>query len=737
MKKSAKDPFAHLEAKRYQNPVPSREYILQTLQEIGHPESFNYLTKRFKVKTEQHEAFERRLNAMVRDGQIMKNRRQKFGLVTKMNLRRGSVFVDPDGNGFVNLDKSNERIFLDPKQMRLVFPGDKVLVRMTDAMAMGCHSGIIVEILDRGDTILVGTLFEQAGAMFISPDNKGINKDILIPPSELNHAKAGQVVEVKCLIPAVPNFRRTMIGRVVKILGDHLDPGLEIDIAIRAHGIPHEWPNAVVKEAQKFPKRVPAQDKEGRKDLRHLPFVTIDGIDAKDFDDAVFAESVGKNGWKLFVAIADVSHYIKPDSALDAEAERRGTSVYFPEHVIPMLPEALSNGLCSLKPKVDRLAMVAEMRVDKDGKLLRSRFYPAVIKSHARLTYTHVTEVLQGEDVREKYLPQLIELHELALVLIKLRTKRGAIEFDFPEPYIVFDEDKKIEKLVIRERNIAHRIIEECMLLANVTAANFVAQNEIPCLYRTHGSPKEDKLKDLKKYLKELGFKLGGGKDPQPHHFSVLMNQIKHREDAKILEKMLLRTMQQAVYSSDDIGHFALAYQSYTHFTSPIRRYPDLIVHRAINTILARRKKLYPYQENQMKLLGEHCSKTERRADMACWDVIAWLKCEFMRDKVGQEFVGHINTAVAFGIFVELRDYFIEGLVHVTALKNDYYHFDSIRHQLKGERTGVVYKIGDEVKVRLVRVNLEEKQIDFELVGDEDTEENIPKKNRKRRKKRR
>ncbi len=729
-KKTIRDPFAENEAKKYANPIPSREYIIQHLQQAAEPLTFNQVADALHINEEQIEALTRRLKAMLRDGQLMQNRRGAYGLITKMDLHRGKVSAHRDGHGYVILDETQEKVYLSPKQMSIVFNGDHVLIRKIESDYHELASGIIIEILQRGIKKFVGQLFSEEGAIFLAAQNKGVYRDILIPPNDLNGAKAGQIVAVECVIPSVPNIRRAPVGRIIEVLGEHLAPGMEIEVAIRAHALPHQWPEAVLKEAQNFPTRVAPTAKEDRADLRELDFITIDGEDARDYDDAVFAKQNSKHNFTLYVAIADVSHYVSINSALDKEAYLRGNSVYFPNRVIPMLPEALSNELCSLKPKVDRLAMVCEANIDQKGKVTRYRFYRAVIKSKARMTYKQVSNMIEGTEKPNQYFPTIQALHNLTTILATVRAKRGSIDFEFPEPYIIFDDNHKIEKIVARERNIAHHLIEECMLVANVCAAEYLEKNQMPALFRIHDQPSIEKIHDVRKFLQEHGIKLAGGKDPEPKHFANVMAKIKDRDDFAMLQMTILRTMTQATYSGENHGHFALAYPAYAHFTSPIRRYPDLIVHRAIGAVLDRRKKQYPYSFEQMTEFGEHCSQTERRADYASWDVIAWLKCEFMQDKLGQVFDGHISSVTAFGIFIELREFFVDGLVHITALKNDYYHFDPIRYQLKGERTNTIYKIGDPLQIRVARVDLEKKQIDFEIVTNE--QESLPQRPKKK-----
>ncbi|WP_165674567.1 ribonuclease R, partial [Metapseudomonas otitidis] len=518
-------------------------------------------------------------------------------------------------------------------------------------------------------------------------------------------------------------------------------PGMEIEVALRSYDIPHEWPEAVEKEAAKLKPEVAEKDKQKRVDLRDLPLVTIDGEDARDFDDAVYAEARKGGGWRLFVAIADVSHYVKVGSALDEEAAKRGNSVYFPEKVVPMLPEVLSNGLCSLNPQVDRLAMVCEVTLSRAGKMTGYEFYEAVIHSHARLTYTKVSQLLEtpdspeGQQLAEQMphlVPHLQQLYKLYKVLLAARHKRGAIDFETQETRIVFGADRKIAEIRPTQRNDAHKLIEECMLCANVATARFMQDHDIPSLYRVHDGPPAERLEKLRLFLGELGLTLNKGKgEPTPSDYQALLETIRDRPDYHLIQTVMLRSLSQAVYSADNQGHFGLNYDAYTHFTSPIRRYPDLLVHRAIRSVIRSKRetehvrragaaampkaRIYPYDEAALERLGEQCSMTERRADEATRDVTNWLKCEYMRERVGETFPGVISAVTGFGLFVELTDIYVEGLVHVTALPGDYYHFDAIHHRLAGERSGRSFRLGDQVEVVIARVDLDERKIDFEL----------------------
>jgi len=731
------DPHAEREAARYDNPIPSREAILELLNAADSPLDHDGIAARLSLaQPEQLDALRKRLRAMERDGQLMVNRRGDYGLVDKMQLLRCRVQGHRDGYGFAMPigGAKDDDIYLSARQMNFVFDGDEVLVRVTGLDRRGRQEGKVVEVLVRAHQRIVGRYQEESGIGYVIPDNSRINHQLLIPPREKGKAVSGQIVTAE--ITHFPTGQLGAKGRIVEILGDHMDPGLEIDVAIRSHGIPWEWPEAVVDEAGRLEAEPLEEDKKNRVDLRKLPFVTIDGEDARDFDDAVYCEKRTLGGWRLWVAIADVSHYVRPGSALDGEAAHRGNSVYFPEKVVPMLPEALSNGLCSLKPAVDRLAMVCEMELSGAGKPSKYTFYEAVIHSHARLTYTQVGEVLEKgshPDVDKRRVPDLVRLHSLYKVLRAARDKRGAIDFETVETRIIFNEQRKIEAIVPVVRNDAHKLIEECMLCANVAAANFFAANGVPMLYRVHEGPTEEKLENLRQFLGELGLDLGGGAKPTPLHYQRLLLQVADREDAHVIQTMLLRSLRQAVYQAENNGHFGLHYPAYAHFTSPIRRYPDLLVHRGIRRVIRAQKKgegikrvrgaspipmasIFPYDVQGMATYGEHCSMTERRADDATREVQAWLKCEYLQDHVGDEFNGVVSAVTSFGLFVELENIYIEGLVHITALPSDYYNFDASHQRLLGERSGRSFQLGGRVRVQVARVDLDDKKIDLELI---------------------
>lgn len=710
------DPYYSREAEKYPNPIPSREYILQCLNAYGQPALPEQVIELFGLESEEHqEAMRRRLIAMERNGQLMRNRRGKYAVVAQLELVRGRVVGHKDGFGFLIPDDHSGDLYLAPYQMRSLFPGDIVLARSTEGGVRGKREGVVVEILERHTTQLVGRYFKEKNIAFVQPNHKQISQDILIPPGEDAGAKQGQFVTVH--ITAQPTPRRQATGRIVEILGDHLSPGLEIEVSIRAHSLPHEWPDEVQTEITQWSTQIPAESLDNRVDLRDLPLVTIDGEDAKDFDDAVYAEPLAKGGWRLIVAIADVSYYVQPHSSLDKEAANRGTSVYFPGRVIPMLPEILSNELCSLKPQVDRLCMVCEMTINKEGILSGSKFYDAVMRSRARLTYTEVSALLEGKKkTQAALLPHLKTLNALYEKLFAQRQKRGALDFETVETRIIFGKNKKIKEIVPTVRTQAHRLIEECMLIANVAAALFLQKSKIPLLYRAHEGPNPEKLQNLHDFLKGFGLHLGGGDKPSPKDYCKILQRIHGRADEHLIETVLLRSLMQAVYSPKNLGHFGLAYEAYTHFTSPIRRYPDLLVHRAIRHVIRKKKKSeFFYTMEQMESQGEHCSMTERRADEATRDATDWLKCHYIQDKLGQTFEGIISAVTGFGVFVQLTGIYVEGLVHITALKNDYYHFDPAKHTLVGKRTETKYRLGDRIRVLVARVDLDNREIDFEL----------------------
>lgn len=736
------DPHAAREADRYENPIPSRELITEVLTQSGKPLTGDQLAAHLRIDDEERlEALRRRLGAMVRDGQLESNRRGAYSPLAEEQLIRGRVTGHPDGFGFLIPDDGSADLLLTSREMRRVFHGDIVLARIGGYDHKGRPEGQVVRIAERGQHTLVGRYFTEDGQAYVVSDNKRITQEILVTGGDLQPSE-GQFVTVK--IVEYPTHRSSATGRVIEILGDYLAPGMEIDVAIRNFDIPHVWPHDVEQEAARIDPQVAEADKEGRFDLRDLPLVTIDGEDARDFDDAVYCEK-RRGGFRLIVAIADVSHYVAKGSALDREALNRGNSVYFPQQVVPMLPEVLSNGLCSLNPHVDRLCMVCDMNISAAGRVTAFKFHEGVMHSHARLTYNKVADLLERPDSPEgrkvaadhpEAVAPVQRLHELFKVLRANREKRGALDFESTETRLVFGRDRKIEKIVPVVRNQAHMMIEECMLAANVCAAEFVASHELPALYRNHDGPRDEKLSKLRTYLGAIGIPFTAGPKPKPADFQAVLAKIADRPDGNIIQTMLLRSLSQAVYAPENIGHFGLAYEAYAHFTSPIRRYPDLLLHRVIrarlrtehNFIQAVGDKIRRLRGNtaadagmpdlaQMLAFGEHCSMTERRADEATRDVMAWLKCEYMSDRVGEEFDGVISSVTSFGIFVELTDIYVDGLVHISNLKSDYYEFDASMQKLVGSRSGTQLALGDRVRILVAAVNMNERKMDFQLVS--------------------
>lgn len=727
--KRSSDPHADREASRYETPIPSRELILSNMSEQGVPLSVEQLYILLDIGNDERDIFNKRLNAMEREGQIMRNRKGALCIAEKLDLIAGVVQGHPDGFGFLIPDDktklNGEDLFLSPKEMAQVMHGDRAMVRMSGLDRRGRPEGKIVEVLERRTQRLVGRVIRSSGVTIVAAEDKRINQDILIPYHLDMGAKPGQVVTIE--LTEQPSFHAQPMGKVVEILGNYADSGMEIEIALRKHKLPHEFSPGAVKIAESYPRLVQPADYKGRIDLRELPLITIDGETARDFDDAVYAEPQGK-GWRLVVAIADVSFYVKPKDALDKDAFERGNSVYFPRRVIPMLPEALSNGLCSLNPDVERLCMVCDMQVDGAGNVKQYKFYPSVMRSKARMTYTQVYEILQNPqgELAQEYtwlMPHLQDLYSVYQLMLTQREKRGAIEFESTETIMIFNDNGKIDRIEPSTRNEAHKLIEECMLAANVCAANYLSSNEHPALYRIHEGPTPEKLELLRAFMGEFGFGVGGGDTPHAKDYGKLIARIKDRPDAQLLQTVLLRSMQQAVYSPDNAGHFGLAYEAYAHFTSPIRRYPDLLIHRAIKAVLNGDS----YKAGDWNELGAHCSMTERRADDATRDVTNWLKCFYMQDKIGEVFDGTVAGVTSFGLFVALDGVYVEGLLHVTELGNDYFHYDKARHEMSGERTGVRYRLGDRLTIKVVRVDLETTKIDFTLVNKNNLLESTPK----------
>ena len=698
------DPHYDREAEKYESPIPSREHILSFIQEK--PRSKRQLFDLLALADEQKKAFERRLRAMVRDKQLSCNKSGVYRPFSNRGLLTGTVIANPKGFGFVALDKGGKDLRLTSQQMKLVFHGDKIRVRLLNKKL----DAEIVEVLETVKT-LVGRLHLDGKKPYVVVDDRRIKHNIEITEL-IDGCLDNQVVVVEML--SSPTIDSDAKGKISSIIGNYLDEGVEVDSAIYRHQIPAVFSEKALKESAQLPTKVIPKDKKNRIDITKLELITIDGEDSRDFDDAVYAEPT-KNGWKLLVAIADVSHYVKEGSELDSESYERGNSVYFPHRVVPMLPEAISNGLCSLNPKVERLSMVCEMSIDPLGELLDYKFYSAVMLSHARLTYTQVNEMLEDKKspLRKTFsnvADNIDFLYGLYKTLRISRQKRGVMDFDRIESQILFDNKGKIKDIVASSRNDAHRLIEECMLMANQAAAKFLQKNNEDFLYRSHPKPTAEKVELTQKFLTAIGLTLEGGIEPESRNFAKVLKQAKGRDDENIIKTVVLRTMKQATYTPVNEGHFGLAFEDYAHFTSPIRRYPDLLVHRAIKRVLNNTSR---EPSGKMIEFGTHLSMTERRADDASRDVEQWLKCEYMRDKVGENFHGVISGVAGFGLFVELSEVYVEGLVSIRDLKDDYFIFDDVHHQLKGQRGGKIYRLGDMIKVKVASVNLDDRKIDF------------------------
>ncbi|HFC8051195.1 TPA: ribonuclease R [Neisseria meningitidis] len=710
-----KDPFLSREKQRYEHPLPSREWIIELLERKGVPSKIEALVRELSIKEEEYEFFERRLKAMARDGQVLINRRGAVCAADKLDLVKCRVEAHKDGFGFaVPLMPTGEGDFvLYERQMRGVMHGDIVTVRPVGIDRRGRCEGTVLDIVERAQSKVVGRFYMDRGVAILEPEDKRLNQSIVLEPDGVARFKpeSGQVIVGE--IEVYPEQNRPAVAKIIEVLGDYADSGMEIEIAVRKHHLPHQFSEACAKAVKKIPDHVRKSDLKGRVDLRDLPLVTIDGETARDFDDAVFAEKIGRN-YRLVVAIADVSHYVRPDDAIDTDAQERSTSVYFPHRVIPMLPENLSNGICSLNPNVERLCMVCDMVITYAGNIKEYRFYPAVMRSHARLTYNQVWKWLSG-GIGHPFKAQIDTLYKLFKILQKKRFERGAVEFDSIETQMLFDDNGKIEKIVPVVRNDAHKLIEECMLAANVCAADFLLKNKHTALFRNHLGPTPEKLAALREQLGLLGLQLGGGDNPSPKDYAALAGQFKGRPDAELLQVMMLRSMQQAVYEPHCDGHFGLAYEAYAHFTSPIRRYPDLTVHRAIKAVL--NQQTYTPKKS-WQALGVHTSFCERRADDASRDVENWLKTYYMRDKVGEVFEGKISGMTSFGIFVTLDGIHIDGLVHISDLGEDYFNFRPEIMAIEGERSGIRFNMGDRVAVRVARADLDDGKIDFVLIAE-------------------
>nr|WP_238382872.1 ribonuclease R [Lysobacter segetis] len=720
------DPQAQREAARYEKPIASREMILQLLAAADGPVPIDVIAEQLGINDdERREALGFRLRAMLRDGQLLQNRRGAYLPAQRVDLLPGVVIANPDGFGFLKPDPGNgDDLFLPPAEMRKVMHGDRVLASVTGVDRRGRREGAIVEVLERRLTRLIGRYETRAGVGVVIPDDRRIQQDVLIPPDDRNEARDGQLVVVE--ITEMPDGKRLPVGRVLTVLGDRLTASLAVQAAIHGHDIPHEFPQAVLEQAAAIPVDVDEATAVGRVDLRTVPLVTIDGEDAKDFDDAVWCEP-NRDGFRLIVAIADVSHYVKPGTPLDDEAQKRATSVYFPGFVVPMLPETLSNGICSLKPRVDRLCFVCDMQVDRKGEVTSSKFYEAVMHSHARLTYTQVWNAI-GDDVSDDaraearsyigaLLPNIEQLHQLFQVLVRARQKRGAIEFESSEVRFVIGPQGEVTQAGMIQRNDAHKLIEECMIAANVQAARFLINADVPAPYRIHERPPEQKYTDLLEFLKEFGLRMPPWSKVEPKDFTHLLKKIRDRPEAALLESVLLRSQSLAVYAPVNVGHFGLALDAYAHFTSPIRRYPDLLVHRAIKHVLSgARPEKFRYSPSAMAQLSLESSERSRRADEAAREVDERYRAAWMEQHVGGEFAGTISGVTSFGLFVELDDSKVTGLVHVTQLPNDFYHFDPIRKTLTGERRGREYRLGDRVDIVVLKASVEDRRIDFRLL---------------------
>ena len=701
-------------SKKAAPPLPTAA-LLAALADAGVPLAPDELAERLGVPKRGRAALEAAIARAHDRGEILINRKGQLCIAAKLDVVAGRLEGHPDGFGFLVPDDGRPDIALPAREMRKALHGDRVTARITGTDRRGRPEGEIVEVLERGTREIVGRLHDERGVWFVVAENRRIAQDLIVPAKDRGAAKPGDVVVVE--IVEYPTAEREPIARVIEVLGRATDPGMEIEIALRKHALPFKFSKAAAAQAKRLPDHVLDSERAGRVDLTAVPLVTIDGETAKDFDDAVWAEKKGK-GFRLVVAIADVSHYVRDADAIDQDARERATSVYFPRRVIPMLPEALSNELCSLKPQVDRLCMVADMEITATGTIRRYRFYPAVMHSRARLTYDEVwswlSDPASAQDERARaVLPHLSTLYELYHVLDASRDQRGAIDFETVELRLVFDAHGKIEKIVPAPRNDAHKLIEECMLAANVCAADVLAKAGHPALYRVHEGPTPEKLEQLKAFLGASALSLGGGEEPTAMDYARLLDKIRDRPDFALLQTVLLRSLQQARYRPDNVGHFGLAYEAYAHFTSPIRRYPDLLVHRAIRAVLAGKR--YQPAGATWEELGIHASLAERRADDATRDVEAWLKCWYMQDKVGETFEGTISGVASFGIFVTLDGLNVDGLVHVTELPRDYFRYDPMRHSLTGERSGLAFRLADRVRVRVARVDLEQARIDFTL----------------------
>ena len=719
-----KDPHYKREQRNYEHPIASREAILDCMERVGEPVAFKRLAKDLGIEEgRDRDALKLRMRAMVRDGQVVVDRRNVYAVANKLEIFAGSVSAHPDGFGFVICDQERDDIFLGPRQMRAVFHGDKVLVRVRGRDRRGRDEGEIVEVLEHNTVELVGRVYFENRVPQLEALNRRIGHDILIE-NFTSLPIDGQIIVAK--VVQQPTLHGMATVEIVTVLGEHLTPDMQVEIALRNNDIPFVFNDDAISEADKLPIEVKPQQKRQREDLRSMDLVTIDGEDARDFDDAVYCEAKRGGGFRLVVAIADVAHYVKPGSALDSDAYERGTSVYFPQYVVPMLPEKLSNGLCSLRPEVDRLAMVCDMTISAQGRISGYEFYEAVIRSAERLTYTQVGDWIDAGRF-ERHEQSLTALFTLAQLLNKKRHEKGALDFDTAEVRFSFSESGEVTDVAPVVRNQAHRLIEECMLCANICTAKLIGKSKIPGLYRVHEKPELEKIDYLREFLTIFGIDLGEG---SPLDYQRAVQSLRGMKNGQVLQISLLRSLQQAVYQPENKGHFGLGFTHYAHFTSPIRRYPDLLVHRLIKSIIhsdrqmkevrrfgkAKRLREYPYDEEAVVGQGVHLSMAERRADDAVYEVLQWIKCDFLTDHVGDEFEGVISSVTKFGFFVELSGVFVEGLVHVSTLSGDYFRFEMAEQSLVGERTGVMYGMGDIVTVQVARVDVDERKVDLELL---------------------
>ncbi|MGO4520916.1 ribonuclease R [Dyella sp. 2RAF44] len=715
------DPHAEREAQRYERPIPSREAILALLEQRGELLTEARMAEALSLFDEYElNALRKRLGAMVRDGQLLLGRRGGYAPANKLDLIQGVVLANAEGYGFLRPDGGGDDLYLSPQQMRIVLHGDRVLASVVGIDRRGRKQGAIVEVLQRRSPRLVGRVVIENGVTLVAPDDRRVHQDVMIVPGQDMGARSGQIVVAEITDPPTPH--RGPMGAIRAVLGERLQPSLLVEMAIASHDLPHDWPDAVIRDAAQVEPQVTAAEREGRVDLRSLPLVTIDGADARDFDDAVFAEPKRGGGYRLVVAIADVSHYVKVGSALDKEAYERSTSTYFPGFVVPMLPETLSNGICSLNPKVERLCMVCDMVINEEGEVVRSKFYNAVMRSHARLTYDRVWQAIGLNDADARHeladvMPQIEHLHGLYKLMAAQRKRRGAIDFETPEVKFRLDQRGEVESMGATERNDAHKLIEECMIAANVQAALFLEKKKIPALFRAHEPPPAEKYEDLQNFLREFKLRMPPVEEVTPGDYADILRLVHDRPERELIQSVLLRSQSMAAYQPDNRGHFGLALEAYAHFTSPIRRYPDLLVHRAIRYAIAGGKPTaYSYTPSEMAAMAVHCSQRERRAEEAERDVDERFKCAWMSKHVGSEFDGTVTGVTSFGLFVELDDSKVSGLVHISQLSNDYYHFDPVRHLLKGERSGAQFRLGDHVRVQVLRASLEDRKIDFRLV---------------------